>query len=112
MLRKITTNIANLIPKDVQHTSGIIKEAVKTGWETGKAQALADNKNLVKDIYTRTRCATSEVKKLKFTKDDIPAVAAVIGNFIPLPIPGLTIWSYFAGKGVKKAIEFYIKINK
>lgn len=112
MLKRLSTKIGKLIPKDVQHTSGIIKDAIKTGWQNGKAQALVDNKNLMQDMYMRTRGVTTEVKKLKFTKDDIPAVAAVIGNFIPVPIPGLTIWSYFAGKGIKKAIEIYSKINK
>jgi len=63
-------------------------------------------------MLTRTKNVAQEVKKLEFTKEDIPAVAAVIGNFMPLPIPGLTIWAYFAGKGIKKVIDLASKFNK
>ena len=112
MLKKVTTQIGRLIPKDVQHTSGVIKEAVKTGWQNGKIQAQINNTNLVQDVFIRTKGVTKEVKKLNFTKDDIPALAAVIGNFLPVPIPGLTIWSYFAGKGIKKVVDVCNKLNK
>ena len=111
-LKRISTQLEKLIPTDVQHTSGLIKDAIKTGWKNGKMQAAVDNKNLVQDMYTRTKDITKEVKKLRFTKDDIPAIAAVVGNFIPLPIPGLSILTYFAGKGIKKSIEIYSKIHK
>ena len=44
-------------------------------------------------------------ENLKFTKDDIPAVAAAIGYIAPIPIPGLTIYAYAAGVGIKKLLN-------
>lgn len=111
LIQKITTAASKLLPKDFKHTSKVITDAVKTGWQTGKTQAAIDNKGLATDMYMRTKAMTREIGKLKFTKEDIPAVSAVIGNLLPIPIPGLTIWSYFAGIGIKKVIDLAQKLQ-
>lgn len=111
LIKKITTQANKLLPEDFKHTSKVITDAVKTGWQSGKVKAAIDNKGLATDMYIRTKSVKDELCKLKFTKDDIPALAAVIGNFIPVPIPGLTIWAYFAGVGIKKAINLAQKIK-
>lgn len=105
IIQKVTMQTAKLMPKDLTKTTGMIKEAVQTGWQKGKTQSLIDNKGLTSDMYTRSKCVAKELKSLKFTKDDIPALAAALGYVIPIPIPGLTFITYGAGILVKKALQ-------
>ena len=102
---KITTVASKLMPHDLTRTTTQLKNAVKTGWQNGRMQSRANNKGLAGDVYTCSKCIAKEFKNLKFTKDDIPAVAAAIGYIAPIPIPGLTIYAYAAGVGIKKLLN-------
>ena len=83
----------------------MLKGAVKKGWQEGKQQAKINNKGLVGDMYARSLGITKEVRKLRFSWEDMPAIAAAITATLPIPIPGLFMGVYVLGVGIRKAFH-------
>ena len=96
---------SKLVPEDISRTSGMLKGAVKKGWQEGKQQAKINNKGLVGDMYARSLGITKEVRKLRFSWEDMPAIAAAITATLPIPIPGLFMRVYVLGVGIRKAFH-------
>jgi hypothetical protein len=46
-----------------------------------------------------------EVRDLNFETKDIPVVAAAIAYIAPIPIPGLTLYTYGIALGITKLMD-------
>lgn len=105
VINTIAKKTKQILPKDFVHTTTMIQGAVKNGWKEGENISKIDNKGLLKDMYTRTKCIATECKKLEFESKDIPVIAAAIAYLAPIPIPGLTLYTYGIALGITKLIN-------
>ena len=102
-LKRITTYTSKLIPTDVKTSSGKIFGAINKGRKAGKLP----NAGRFKNIKSQTKSVFHEVKGLKFTKDEMPAVVASVFAFIPIPSPiPITPIVYGIGKAIQKVTKF------
>lgn len=104
-IKKITRLTSKLVPDDVLRTSAMLKNAVKTGWQKGREQVAVDNKGLVRDAYEGSKGVAREIKNLKFSYEDIPAIVGAICTVAPIPVPGLGFGVYMVGIGIRKIIK-------
>ncbi len=105
-IKAVTSTLAKVVPSDLARTNKRVLTAVKTGWQNGRNSTTS--KNLMIRFGAKTKGVAREVKNLKFTKDEIPALAGTIATFAPVPIPGLGVAVY----GVGHAIRGFIKLLK
>ena len=98
--------MSRIIPSDVQRTNRMISTAVKNGYKKGSVMARENNQNIIRGTYTRSKSVAKELGTLKFTKDEIPAIAATIASFLPVPVPGLGLAVYALGHAVQKGLKF------
>lgn len=106
---KIAQTASKLLPNEFTKTTLQIKNAITTGWKNGSTLSKINNKGLINDMYTRTKCVTKEIKTLKVNNENLPIFAAAFAYIAPIPIPGLTIYTYAITKGIVKISNF---INK
>ena len=102
----ITKVISRMVPTDIARTNRMITGAVKNGYKKGSVLARENNQNIIRGTYTRSKSVAKELGTLKFTKDEIPAVAAAITSILPVPIPGLSIAVYALGHAIQKGLKF------
>ena len=106
---KLVKTASKIIPNEFSQTTIQIKNAISTGWKKGKSVSKINNKGLIKDIYTRSKHVTKEIQAIKIDNKNLPVFAAALAYIAPIPIPGLTIYTYIIAKGVSKISNF---INK
>lgn len=110
-LRKIISLAGKLIPSDVRSVTSRITGSVKKGYQIGKRCSSIYDKGTFKGIGTTAKSVKREVGKLKFTRDEIPALAASITYMIPIPSPiPITPIVYGAGHGINKGLKLTNKI--
>lgn len=102
---RITKIVQQIVPSDLKRANTMISRALKSGYKKGSIYATKNNITGVRKTYTKSKSAVKELKTLRLSKDDIPAVAAAIAGIAPIPIPGLSIMVY----GVGRAIQFGLK---
>ena len=108
IINQLATKTTNFLPEDFVHTTKLLKDTAKVGWERGKS-ASVNNKGLITDAFVRSKFVVKEFKQLKFETKDIPVVAAAFAYIAPIPIPGLTIYTYLIARGVTKLASFIKK---
>lgn len=108
---KIFSLAGKLIPKDVKLATKKLTGAMKSGYQIGKRHTSIYNKGSISRVKTSAKSITRELKKLKFTRDEIPALAAAITYMIPIPSPiPITPIVYGAGHGINKGLKITGKI--
>ena len=105
IIKTLSTKTKRVLPKDFVHTTTLIQGAVKKGWNEGKKASAIENNGLIKDVFTRSKHIATECRQLKFEQKDIPVVAAAIAYLAPIPIPGLTLYTYGIALGITKLIN-------
>ncbi len=101
----ISKIVQRIVPSDLRRANSMISGALKSGYKKGSIYAKEQKITGMRKTYTKSKSAVKELKTLKFTKEDIPAVAAAIVGVAPIPIPGLSFVVY----GVGHAIQYGIK---
>ena len=109
IVHSIATKTKQYLPNDFVHTTKLLQCAIKKGWNEGKNNSSLNNRDLFQDMYTRSKCIARECKSLKFEQKDIPVVAAAIAYIAPIPIPGLTLYTYGIALGVTKLMKLIKK---
>lgn len=110
-IAKIFSLAGKLIPKDVKMATTKLTGAVKKGYQISKRYNSIYDKGELSGAKTSVKSVTRKMKKLKFTRDEIPALAAAITYLIPIPSPiPLTPIVYGAGHGINKGIKLTGKI--
>lgn len=105
IVNNITQTAKKVLPSDFVHTTSLVQGAIKKGWESGKQANKTLRKPLLQDMYVRTKYMVKEVRDLNFETKDIPVVAAAIAYIAPIPIPGLTLYTYGIALGITKLME-------
>lgn len=105
-IHAIKSTLSKVVPSDLARTNKRVYTALKTGWQNGKNSTTS--KNLIIRFGAKTKGVVKEVKNLKFTKDELPALAGTIASFAPIPIPGLGVAVY----GIGHAIKGFAKLLK
>lgn len=100
-----------IIPSDLRRANSMISGALKSGYKKGSIYATENNITGVKKTYTKSKSAVKELKTLKFSKEDIPAIAAAIVGVAPIPIPGLSFMVYGVGHAIQYGIKNASKIT-
>lgn len=103
---RIISGLSRLVPADLARTNKMLTGALKTGYNKGSVLAKTTNQGTLHGAYTKSKSAVKELKNVKFTKAEIPAVAAAITGFLPIPVPGLSIAVYALGHVIQKGIKF------
>jgi len=99
----IVSGIAkSIVPSDVVRTNKMVSNAVRTGLKRGKRLNKIKQTGTLSGAYVRSKSVARELGNLKFTKDEIPALAATVASVTPIPIPGLSLVVYALGHAVKK----------
>lgn len=105
-IKAVTSTLSKIVPNDLARTNKKVLDAVKTGWNTGKTTTTSTN--AIIRFGAKSKGAVREVKKLKFTKDELPALAGTIASLTPIPIPGFGVAVY----GIGHAIKGFAKLLK
>lgn len=103
---KLISTASKLLPSEFTKTTLEIKNAIAIGWKKGRSDSKINNKGLINDMYTRTKCVAKEFKTLKINNENLPIFAAAFAYIAPIPIPGLTIYTYTITKGIVKISQF------
>lgn len=103
--------VQRIVPSDLRRANSMISGALKSGYKKGSIYAMENNITGVKKTYTKSKSAVKELKTLRFSKEDIPAVAAAIVGVAPIPIPGLSFMVYGVGHAIQYGIENASKIT-
>lgn len=103
--------VQRIVPSDLRRANSMISGALKSGYKKGSIYAMENNITGVKKTYTKSKSAVKELKTLRFSKEDIPAVAAAIVGVAPIPIPGLSFMVYGVGHAIKYGIKNASKIT-
>ena len=105
-ISKITRFTSKLIPSDVQSTTSKLTGAVKSGYQIGKRCNNIHNADVFTSSKISAKSVTREVRKLKFTKEEMPALIASITSLIPIPSPiPITPIVYGLGKVIAKIMK-------
>ena len=110
-MAKISGIVQRIIPSDLRRANSMISGALKSGYKKGSIYAMENNITGVKKTYTKSKSAVKELKTLRFSKEDIPAVAAAIVGVAPIPIPGLSFMVYGVGHAIQYGIKNASKIT-
>lgn len=108
---RVTKIVQQIIPRDLKRANSMISGALKSGYKKGSIYAQEQNMTGMKKTYTKSKAAITELKTIKLTKDDIPAVAAAITGIAPIPIPGLSFVVYGVGHAIQYGIKNASKIT-
>lgn len=107
----ISKIVQRIVPSDLRRANSMISGALKSGYKKGSIYAKEQKITGMRKTYTKSKSAVKELKTLKFTKEDIPAVAAAIAGVSPIPIPGLSIMVYGVGKAIQYGLKNSSKIT-
>lgn len=110
-MTRIAKIVQNIVPRDLKRTNTMISGALKSGYKKGSIYVEANNITGIRKTYTKSKSAVKELKTVRFSKDDIPAVAAAIAGISPIPIPGLSIMVYGVGKAIQYGLKNSSKIT-
>lgn len=88
------------VSKDISSTKSYLLDNARSGWSYGRQVSKKKDLSTVEGLYTKTKFA---VKQTKLRKQDLPAVAGLIGAFSPIPGGSLI------GYGLGKLIQFLRK---
>ena len=110
-MAKISGIVQRIIPSDLRRANSMISGALKSGYKKGSIYVEENNITGVKKTYTKSKTAVKELKTLRFSKEDIPAVAAAIVGVAPIPIPGLSFMVYGVGHAIQYGIKNASKIT-
>lgn len=109
-IRKITAIAGKCMPEDVKSTTVKLTGAMKSGYSIGRRCNSIHDKGYCKSAGTSAVSVKRELSKLKFSRDEMPALAAAITYLIPVPSPiPITPIVYGAGRLVNKFLKI---INK
>ena len=103
--------VQRIIPSDLKRANSMISGALKSGYKKGSIYVEENNITGVRKTYTKSKTAVKELKTLKLSKDDIPAIAAAIAGIAPIPIPGLSFMVYGVGHAIQYGIKNASKIT-
>lgn len=103
--------VQRIVPSDLRRANSMISGALKSGYKKGSIYAMENNITGVRKTYTKSKSAVKELKTLRFSKEDIPAVAAAIVGVTPIPIPGLSFMVYGVGHAIQYGIKNASKIT-
>lgn len=103
--------VQRIVPSDLRRANSMISGALKSGYKKGSIYAMENNITGVRKTYTKSKSAVKELKTLRFSKEDIPAVAAAIVGVAPIPIPGLSFMVYGVGHAIQYGIKNASKIT-
>lgn len=108
---RVTKIVQQIVPSDLKRANTMISGALKSGYKKGSIYVAENNITGVRKTYTKSKSAVKELKTLKFSKDDIPAIAAAIAGVAPIPIPGLSFMVYGVGHAIQYGIKNASKIT-
>lgn len=91
-----------VVPADIAKTNKMVSNAVRNGLQKGKRYNQINQKGVFSGSYVRSKSVARELGRLKFTKDEIPALAATVASVAPVPIPGFSLVVYALGHAVRK----------
>lgn len=103
--------VQRIVPSDLRRANSMISGALKSGYKKGSIYAMENKITGVRKTYTKSKSAVKELKTLRFSKEDIPAVAAAIVGVAPIPIPGLSFMVYGVGHAIQYGIKNASKIT-
>lgn len=107
---KIFSIAKRIMPKDVINTTNKLTGAIKSGYKTSKRCNSIYNKSGIAKVGTTTKSVTKELGKLKFSRDEMPALAASLVTLIPIPSPiPITPIIYGAGHGINQGLKITSK---
>lgn len=110
-MTRIAKIVQSIVPRDLKRANTMISGALKSGYKKGSIYVEANNITGMRKTYTKSKSAVKELKTVRFSKDDIPAVAATIAGISPIPIPGLSIMVYGVGKAIQYGLKNSSKIT-
>lgn len=112
IIKGISKIFGKITPSDVKLATGKLSGAMKRGYQIGKRCNSIHNVGRVRGLKTSAKSVTRELKKLKFTRDEVPALAASITYMIPIPSPvPLTPIVYGLGHGINKGAKLAGKLK-
>ncbi len=110
-MARISKIVQHIVPSDLKRANTMISGALKSGYRKGSIYVEANNITGMRKTYTKSKSAVKELKTVRFSKDDIPAVAAAIAGISPIPIPGLSLMVYGVGRAIQYGLKNSSKIT-
>lgn len=108
---KVFSLVKKIIPKDVTQTTNKLLGAVKKGHQISKRCNSIYTPYKMGKVKTTAKSVTKELGKLKFQRDEIPALAASLTYLIPIPSPiPLTPLVYGVGHGINYGLKITGKV--
>ena len=105
-ISKVTKFTSKIVPSDVRSTTTKLTGAMRSGYRIGKRCNSMHKRNLFQSTTTSAKSVTKELRKLKFTKEEMPALIASITSLVPIPPPvPITPIVYGIGKIIAKIVK-------
>lgn len=98
---------SKIVPSDVRTTTAKLTGAMKSGYKIGRRCNRINNADVFASTKTSTKSVSRKIRKLKFTKEERPALIAAIWSLLPIPSPIPTTPIVY---GVGKLVNKFLKI--